>query len=302
MKPISILFIAGLGRSGSTLLSRLLGSLDGVCNLGELTYLWRRGFIENQCCSCGSHFRSCAFWRSVLEVYEQPADETLDELARLSWDLHTDRNFARLPIAGRFPSWRAERRRYLHHTNLLLRAISEATGKHVFVDSTKNPLAAQHLSALDGIEPHLIHLIRDVRGCVRSWQAPKHDPSGTIALRRRGFVQVQWHWQFRNLATEWVGRRLPYHRLRYEQLVERPEDQITELFEAIAPLRGNRLRLDGREVELKPVHLLGGNPNRFQEGTTELREDDRWRTDLPAWKQSVASTICGPLLRRYGYG
>lgn len=37
---VDVLFIAGIGRSGTTLLSRLLGAIDGVENLGEFASLW----------------------------------------------------------------------------------------------------------------------------------------------------------------------------------------------------------------------------------------------------------------------
>ena len=34
--PVRVLYIGGLGRSGSTLLDRMLGQLDGVWSVGEL--------------------------------------------------------------------------------------------------------------------------------------------------------------------------------------------------------------------------------------------------------------------------
>ena len=41
--PVRVLFIGGLGRSGSTLLDRMLGRLDDVWSVGELVHLWERG-------------------------------------------------------------------------------------------------------------------------------------------------------------------------------------------------------------------------------------------------------------------
>ena len=38
-----ILFIAGIGRSGSTLLSRMLAQIDGFQAVGELHHLWQTG-------------------------------------------------------------------------------------------------------------------------------------------------------------------------------------------------------------------------------------------------------------------
>jgi len=49
----TVLFIGGLGRSGSTLLDRMLGRLDDVWSVGELVHLWERGLSQNNRCGCG---------------------------------------------------------------------------------------------------------------------------------------------------------------------------------------------------------------------------------------------------------
>ena len=63
-----LVFIAGAGRSGSTLLELLLGQFDGVFAAGELHSMWHRGLIENRRCGCGLPFRHCAVWKSVFEA------------------------------------------------------------------------------------------------------------------------------------------------------------------------------------------------------------------------------------------
>ena len=68
--PLDILYIGGFGRSGSTLVERCLGQLDGFCAAGELRHLWSRGFVENQLCGCRQPLRDCAFWQAVVgEAY-----------------------------------------------------------------------------------------------------------------------------------------------------------------------------------------------------------------------------------------
>src|SRR5690606_31367482 len=51
--PVKVVFIGGLGRSGTTLLERLLGQLPGVMPLGEITHLWERDLLGNEMCACG---------------------------------------------------------------------------------------------------------------------------------------------------------------------------------------------------------------------------------------------------------
>ena len=60
-----MLYLGGLGRSGSTLIERLIGQLPGVCPVGELVHLWERGITEGERCGCGEPFRECPFWQQV---------------------------------------------------------------------------------------------------------------------------------------------------------------------------------------------------------------------------------------------
>ena len=50
---VRVAYIAGAGRSGSTLLAMMLGTLPGWVSVGELRHLWARGVEENQLCGCG---------------------------------------------------------------------------------------------------------------------------------------------------------------------------------------------------------------------------------------------------------
>ena len=62
---VPVLFIGGLGRSGSTLVDRVLGQTPGVCSVGELVFLWERGLLANERCGCGEPFDGCPFWKEV---------------------------------------------------------------------------------------------------------------------------------------------------------------------------------------------------------------------------------------------
>ena len=60
--------VGGIGRSGSTLIERLIGQLPGVCPVGELVHLWERGITEGERCGCGQPFQQCPFWQQVGKV------------------------------------------------------------------------------------------------------------------------------------------------------------------------------------------------------------------------------------------
>jgi hypothetical protein len=63
---VDVLYIAGEGRSGSTILGGLIGEYPGFFHVGELHYLWEKGLSENRLCGCGQKFLTCNFWCEVL--------------------------------------------------------------------------------------------------------------------------------------------------------------------------------------------------------------------------------------------
>src|SRR5919106_327280 len=64
--PVTVLFVVGSGRSGSTLLDILLGQVDGFFSTGELHSLWWAGILEGRRCGCGLAVTECAVWRRVI--------------------------------------------------------------------------------------------------------------------------------------------------------------------------------------------------------------------------------------------
>src|SRR5579862_2172783 len=71
---VKVLFLAGKGRSGGTLLASLLGQIPGFFNIGELNRLWDWGLVSNFRCGCGLPMQECPTWHAILEQ----ADELLD--------------------------------------------------------------------------------------------------------------------------------------------------------------------------------------------------------------------------------
>ena len=68
-KNIKVLYISGSGRSGSTLLSRLLGEIDGFINAGEAArYLFARYQPRDLPCGCGKAVQDCPFWKEIIAV------------------------------------------------------------------------------------------------------------------------------------------------------------------------------------------------------------------------------------------
>ena len=70
--PIRLLFVAGAGRSGTTILNTILGQVPGMVAVGEVRYIWERAFGENHRCGCGEPFARCPFWSDVIDTPMTP--------------------------------------------------------------------------------------------------------------------------------------------------------------------------------------------------------------------------------------
>jgi hypothetical protein len=84
-----VLYIAGFGRSGSTVLTNLLGEADGVFAAGEVLQFWRAMSTETCICGCGRAIKECSVWqgvRAACNVSEQEAG-SLAKVAHELWRL-----------------------------------------------------------------------------------------------------------------------------------------------------------------------------------------------------------------------
>jgi hypothetical protein len=62
----TILYIAGAGRSGSTLLGQILGQLEGFCFVGEMIGAWQTFGVRR--CGCQAMLTDCEFWAAVRQA------------------------------------------------------------------------------------------------------------------------------------------------------------------------------------------------------------------------------------------
>lgn len=63
----AVLYVAGSGRSGSTLLERVVDRVPRCFPVAEVVFLWQGGVRDNAPCGCGVPFRECPFWIRVGE-------------------------------------------------------------------------------------------------------------------------------------------------------------------------------------------------------------------------------------------
>ncbi|MCA9641093.1 MAG: hypothetical protein KC492_10375, partial [Myxococcales bacterium] len=81
--PPKLVYILGLGHSGSTLLEMLLSSHPRLLGLGEVASLLTRGMRERHLsgpwpspCSCGVLARDCPVWKPTLDQLQPDGPES----------------------------------------------------------------------------------------------------------------------------------------------------------------------------------------------------------------------------------
>lgn len=302
----TVVYIAGAGRSGSTLLERALGQIPGFVNVGELIDLFSRDAPRAERCGCGQPFAECAFWAGVGgRVFDHWDAAQLAAVQRLKGRVARQRHLPRLlamPLASR--SFRADVAAYGASYACLYRSIAAEADATVVVDASKWPVQALALVRA-GLDVRVIHLIRDVRGVT-------HSLSKRGVPRPHALNEQDVMWAKRPVAAgfQWTSYQsqvellafcgVPVTRIRYEDFVRQPRPTVEQ---ALARLRlshpGQLGHLGDGQVKLGPSHGIAGNPSRFRYGDITLRTDEAWRSEMSRRDRILVMAIALPLLVRY---
>ncbi len=299
-----VAYVGGWGRSGSTLLDRILGRVPGFVSVGELRMIWRRGLVLNASCGCGESFAECPFWQGVgRRAYGGWDRVDVDEVISLRQSL--DRGWSTPALASPFrPRGSAGRvARYAGYLGPLYRAIAEEAGASVVVDSSKLPSHAVLVRQVRSVDLRVVHLVRDPRGVAYSWQKDVvKDPStGEKMLRYRPWSAAVRYDVYNALTGLLRHQGIPYLRVRYEDLVAEPARTVGRIATFFDPGVTDLAFIDGSQVTLGVDHIMGGNPIRFTQGPTTIRQDESWKERLPSIDRAWVTALTVPMLVRYGY-
>ena len=303
-----VLYLGGLGRSGTTVLERVLGEIPGACSVGELVHLWQRGVLDDETCGCGRPFSGCPFWTEVGRRAFGGWDPALARrMEELRPRVDRTRFIPRVLVPRLLGARRAELQEYVGTFRRLYEGISDVSGGGVVIDSSKHSSLAFCLRTEPGIDLRIVHVVRDPRGVAYSWTKEVRRPessAGEDLMTRYSPSKSAALWTGHNLFFWLLGRLgTPTRLLRYEDFVAAPGPVLEDLagFADLPTGDGALDFLDGSSATLSPSHTVAGNPMRFRTGATTLRRDDAWRRELPRPRRWLVTMLTAPLLARYGY-
>lgn len=301
-KKLKVLYLAGSGRSGSTLIDMILGQVPGCCPVGEVRDVWDYGLRDNRLCGCGAPVRSCEMWKRVFA--EMETGRPFDHEKMTYWRERYARTKRLVPIflKGKRYAQGKDVEEYLRVTEEMYHALARASGSDVIVDSSKWPTYGFLLSNIESFDMYVLHLVRDPRACAFSWQRKKEiEPGKYLDIQSPVFTTSYWAtWNpaIRKLFGGWKDR---YMFLRYEDFVKAPRATINEVLEFIGVDPAGNPFVSEDRVPVTPAHSIEGNIARFQSGEIQIKADSEWQSKIPWGMNAVVTAMTWPMLIRYGY-
>ncbi|MCK5172133.1 MAG: sulfotransferase [Planctomycetes bacterium] len=299
-----LVYIAGVGHSGSTLLDIVTGTIPGVFSAGEMTYLPSRMSYRKFPCSCLSALSECRVWSKVVadvskevgfDVRQDPLRYRMALLQRQRWktDLLQDICFTlqravfgyamqRRPLGFIEGVWRRALNERIGNNWRIFDAICETCDVRYVVDSSKHIYRAKLLHSRRPADVYVLLLIRDLRGLAWSSIKRRRDPIRTVRKLVRQYNRI--------LSTVRNMEGASFTPVKYERLCSDPIGERRRI--------AGFLGLDdpGSAIEIDPTkhHLTGGNPMRMK-GRMDIRLDESWKEnltpDLRARVEKIASGL-----------
>lgn len=270
--PPGMLFLVGRGRSGTTLLRAMLDAHPAVSVAPEAL------FVMN----AYRRYHRGPWDRRRVEAFAR--DIWLERKLR-TWDLDEAEVTGAL-LAVPEPDFAALCR-------TVYRAYARLHGKPAprWVGD-KNPHHALFVPELMAAFPEarFVHIVRDYRDNVLSYQKVRFDLNGTAALAAR--------WRRYNEAVLRAAARAPerFMTLRHEDLAEAPRASLDRVcgFLGIAFDEAMLRFFEAHKGEGRGWHAGLASP-------VDAGRLGRWREAMPAARVAVAERICGALGERLGY-
>ena len=296
-----IIYVAGYGRSGSTLLDMMLASHPAVFGAGEMSTICRHVWPNDEFCACHNRVRACPLWSGVMDEWLAGGVDPAAH-ARLQQKIEP-------VIAPARTLGRAAARQYGDQTLALFGITAAHRGQPVLLDSSKSPgraLALATAAADAGVDFRAIHLVRDPRAVAHSMSKPmKIDTQAGVQkqIRAHPAWRTALRWNYVNAGAEALLARLPPGhglRLRYEHLVAHPEQALHTVGAATGLDLDAMARAIAGGGPIAAGHQVAGSRIRMS-GPMALQPDLHWLHRMTPRARAQVERVSGARMLRYGY-
>jgi hypothetical protein len=303
-----LVYIAGCGRSGSTLLDLLLGNHPNISGLGEV----HRLSIDQgeRLCSCEKPIMQCEYWRPRIEALCTSEGVALSNWTETLYTTsirdkaHHERRFKAdavevaaalgskklLKLASLVSEDVASNYRAAKNSWALFDEIGIQDNSDVVVDASKNALRMKLLYMERPESAYILHLVRDGRAVAASALRRKQIPV------RRGAKK----WRIANRNVELALKTIPENRVlrvRYEDLCDDTEGIMRSICRFVGMAYDPRMT----KLRKREAHDIPGNPMLFRDAETEIVKDERWKRLLGSEDRRAFLDVASKYSVKYGY-
>ena len=253
---MKLIYIVGMGRSGSTLLDILLDAHSQVRALGGVRRLAH--YARKHPCPCGSpSFWECPFWSQVNEELQRRLGRTLETL-----DVHARDDAT-----------------FREHNRTLFEVVCEVAGVQYATDNSKSVQRLARMIEAPDIDVTPVHVLRDPRGRAQSLRKRK----------QQNYIPT-FTYSHRSLRLYQLLKDKEHVVVNYEKLAADPQGQLTKLMERL------ELDFEPQQLEWASLahHNIGSaDVLRKTEGST-IKPDDAWQQAIPPYMQRIINAIAWP--------
>ena len=171
-----IIYIAGDGRSGSTLLDSILSNIENSISVGECHRFWIRFYEGESLCSCGEEMIHCPLWSKVdQELKQNFTDYDPVEFKKRVKEIQLFKNFSEIPNIVTSAKWSS----FCQQVKAFYTIIAAQSNKEIIVDSSKSVAWGYFLYHLSFVDIYFIHLERELPSVANSWKKEMQLPEYT---------------------------------------------------------------------------------------------------------------------------
>lgn len=310
---INLVYIASIGRSGTTLLESILGAHPDIETTGEV-HIWPHEILMGGVRPCGSgeYVQNDPFWlemRERVDPFQQPRPwiHHFREFHNHGYTLRLDRlgDFRSATVSDEVQD---KIDQYGRNNATLFRTFRELVGETTgrkpdwVVDASKDPYRLLWFIRSGLFNLKVIHMV-------------KNPPAFIYSVTKQWLKKTDWLRNWKRLyystrqAGAWVAQNAlfsmiagthlapsDYLLLRYEDLARRPE----EIVKSVCDHLGVRYVEDTiNSFRGGSPFAIAGNPMRYRSGGIQL--DEKWKSRLPVSSRAIANVVTRPTRHRYGY-
>jgi len=272
---VNLIYLLGAGRSGTTLLATLLNNHEQIETLGEMHQFYE--FLEEgKTCSCGDKLQNCLVWENIET---KQSSEEISVRRKLLEKAEKHGQTPKLLLTKNV------NKKYLQIQEELFSQIQQQRKSEWFLDSSKYITRYLLLKKSKKLNLKGIYVVRDPRGVVYSFQK-KVQTSKTP-------LSALLYYNLINFFGEIVYRLdkdKEVLKIRYEDLVEKPEATLAKIY---AHIFEEKINNEDLPDYFKMPHIIGGNRMKAKK-KIKIKSDEKWKV-IKNYKQIIYYILSLPL-------